>query len=264
MSNPAETYEQEMVPTLFGPLAELVVARARPLPGERMLDVACGTGIVARRVAALVGPTGKVVGLDLSPAMLEVARNVATQEGHSIEWHEGRAEALPFPDGAFDLVVCQTSLQFVPDRPAAVAEMRRVACTGGRVVIEVPQPLEQHPFDEQLNAIMERRFGVGPWRQAFSMGESDELRSLMVAAGLREVVIEPVTFATRYGDPERFLFVRVMTAVAAVPSLQQLAPEERQAMVTELRGEVMPLLQDYIEADEVVIPHHVHIARAVK
>jgi 2-polyprenyl-3-methyl-5-hydroxy-6-metoxy-1,4-benzoquinol methylase len=91
MSNPAETYERYMVPVLFAPSAERMVALARLRPGARVLDVGCGTGSVARRAAPLVGPTGQLVGLDLSPGMLAVARAAASREGLSIDWREGRA-----------------------------------------------------------------------------------------------------------------------------------------------------------------------------
>ena len=90
-----------------------------------MLDVARGTGVVAREVAPLVGMTGSVVGLDASPGMLAVARAVLP-EGVAIDYHEGKADALPFPDAAFDLALCQQGLQLFPDRAAAVREMGRV------------------------------------------------------------------------------------------------------------------------------------------
>src|SRR5262245_13390178 len=110
MRNPAETYESYMVPTLFAPWASLLVQSANPQPGEHVLDVACGTGVVARHVAPRIGSGGKVSGLDLNPNMLTVARTAAEREGLAIEWHEGQAEKLAFPDGSFDLVLCQFAL----------------------------------------------------------------------------------------------------------------------------------------------------------
>src|SRR5918995_3881942 len=123
--NPAETYERYMVPALFAPAAEHLLAVARLRPGERVLDVGTGTGIVARLAAPNVGPTGRVAGLDASPAMLSVARAMAAEEGLSIEWQEGRAEALPYPDESFDLVLSQFALMFFTDRAGALSEMWR-------------------------------------------------------------------------------------------------------------------------------------------
>src|SRR5688500_1733522 len=110
--NPAETYERYMVPALFAPAAEHLLAVARLRPGERVLDVGTGTGIVARLAAPNVGPTGSVAGLDASSAMLSVARAMAAKEGLTIDWDEGQAEALPYPDECFDQVLSQFALMF--------------------------------------------------------------------------------------------------------------------------------------------------------
>lgn len=128
--NPAEAYERYLVPAIFLPSGEDLIRRAAPVGEERVL-VACGTGAVARQVAPLVGTGGMVVGLDLSPAMLAVARGLPVPGGAAIEWREGSAGALPFPEGSFDLVLCQQGLQFFPDRAAALRDMRRVLRPGG-------------------------------------------------------------------------------------------------------------------------------------
>ena len=96
----AEIYERHMVPAIFGPWAEDLVACAAPQPGERVLDVACGTGVVARLVAERVGPAGQVVGLDLTPGMLTVARALPPPQGSMIEWREGNASAIPLADAS--------------------------------------------------------------------------------------------------------------------------------------------------------------------
>jgi ubiquinone/menaquinone biosynthesis C-methylase UbiE len=137
MSNPAEGYESYMVPTLFGPWATNLIEAADPQPGERVLDVGCGTGIVARQVASRLGAKGAITGLDLSSDMLTVAKAAAEREGAAIEWRKGSAEQLPFPETSFDLVLCQFALMFFADKAAALAEMRRVVTGGGRVLVSV-------------------------------------------------------------------------------------------------------------------------------
>src|SRR5688572_5521057 len=107
MTDPATIYEDWFVPAVFAPLARKVIDQTEIAPDARVLDVACGTGIVARLIAQRIGAQGRVVGLDLSPAMLAVARRAAASAGLSVEWHEGSAEALPFADSTFDLVFCQ-------------------------------------------------------------------------------------------------------------------------------------------------------------
>ncbi|MGH7185996.1 MAG: class I SAM-dependent methyltransferase [Pseudomonadota bacterium] len=124
LTNPAEGYEGYMVPTLFGPWATNLIQAADPRPGGRVLDVGCGTGIVARQVALRLGTAGTVTGVDLSSNMLAVARATAPREGVAIEWREGSAEQLPFAESSFDLVLCQFALMFFADKAAALAEMR--------------------------------------------------------------------------------------------------------------------------------------------
>src|SRR5690606_9535063 len=119
---------------------------AAPKPGERVLDLACGTGIIARQVAPLVGGEGKVVALDLRPGMLAAASKLTVPYGAPTERVQGDATELDFAPGSFDLVVCQQGLQFFPDRPAAAAEMKRVLATGGRAVVACWRSLEHHPL----------------------------------------------------------------------------------------------------------------------
>ena len=117
MSNPAETYEQFLVPAVFQPWAIELLTRAGLQEGERVLDAGCGTGIVSRTAASMIGRSGKVTGVDLNPQMLLVASSSAlSPDSASIEWLEGMAGALPVPDSAYDLVTIQQVLQFVPDR----------------------------------------------------------------------------------------------------------------------------------------------------
>jgi SAM-dependent methyltransferase len=106
----SEAYERYLVPALFASWAERLLDLVAVGPGERVLDVACGTGIVARRAAARVGEGGAVTGLDRNPAMLEVARAAAIEVGPPIDWRAGDAARLPFPDGVFDVVTCQQGL----------------------------------------------------------------------------------------------------------------------------------------------------------
>lgn len=134
----AERYEAAFVPALFAQWAPLLCEAAGVRPGQAVLDVACGTGIVARTAAGLVEPGGRVVGLDLNEAMLAVARRLRPD----LTWRRGDAADLPFPDASFDTVLCQMALMFLPDRRAALREMGRVTRPGGTVAVLVPSPLE--------------------------------------------------------------------------------------------------------------------------
>jgi ubiquinone/menaquinone biosynthesis C-methylase UbiE len=183
---PAEIYERHMVPAIFARLAPDLVQAAGVRTGELALDVACGTGAVTRLLAERVGPTGKVTGLDVNPGMLAVARLVTPSQ--SAEWLEGSAVKMPLPDATFDVVVCQQGLQFFPDKPAALSEMRRVLKRGGRLALSCWRSVEHTPGYLVLEQALARR--IGPEKAAlppFSFGDAGAIRGLVVEAGFREV-----------------------------------------------------------------------------
>jgi ubiquinone/menaquinone biosynthesis C-methylase UbiE len=262
MSNPAETYENYMGPSLFAPWAMRLVQSADPKPGERVLDVACGTGIVARRVALHVESNGKIIGLDLNPHMLTVARAAAKREGLAIEWHEGRAEKLPFPDGAFDLALCQFALMFFDDRRAALAETHRVLADGGRVLLSVWQGIERHPFYQTLHKAIQARLGMSGVQDIFALGRADELRGMLTDAGFQHVEINEVSMTARFPDPEGFLAVEIDVDTAAIPSMQHLDAQARLAIAAAIHDDMKAALRDVTKDDHVVIPFHAQIARA--
>lgn len=264
MSSPAETYESYMVPAFFAPLAIRVLAIASPQPGERVLDAACGTGIVARRTAAILGGHGQEVGLDINPEMLAVARATAAREGVTVAWREGRVEALPFADSGFDLIVCQHGLQFVPDKVGAVAEMRRVLRDGGRLVVSVQQPLRDHAFDRRLDEVLQERLGLAAIRDIYALSGRGELDALLTGAGLRDVAVEPVTIVAHYPDPRRYLTLRLTSVIAAVPSLQHLDAQGQEDLVAAISEAMAEPLREHTEGDTLVIPSHVQIARAMR
>ena len=262
LGNPAEAYEAYSVPAFFAPWATHLVQAADPQPGERALDVATGTGIVARRTASRVGPRGRVVGLDLNPNMLIVARSAAEREGLTIEWHEGRAEKLPFAHASFNLVVCQFALMFFADRQAAINEMHRVLTDGGRVVLSVFQEIARHPFYKTLDDVIQERFGMSGVGDIFSLGEADELRALLAGAGFQRVEVELVSMTARFPSPRDFLAGEIELDTAAIPSMQHLDAQARQELIAAISEEMAGPLREVTQDDNVVLPFHVHIARA--
>jgi SAM-dependent methyltransferase len=179
----AEFYEAEFVPAFFAQWAVVLCAAAGVAPGHNVLDVACGTGIVARTAADIVGPTGSVTGLDLNEAMLTVARRVSPD----LAWRQGDAGSLPFDDHSFDVVLSQMALMFLPDRDRAVREMARVTARGGTVGVLVPSQLERQAAFAPFIDIAARRAGpeaaslLGAY---FVCGGLDRLTALFAGAGL--------------------------------------------------------------------------------
>lgn len=203
----AENYERYFVPVIPAPLAADLVERNPPQAGEYVLDVACGTGVLTRLAAERVGGTGRVVGVDPNPGMLEVARSIPAPPGTSIEWLQAPAEALALPDESFDLVLCQLGLMFVADRPAAAREMRRVLAPGGRVAINVPGSTPRL-FEIMAEALARH---VSPdlarfVRVVFSLHDPHELEGLLTAAGFGDVTVETTTRTLRLPAPADFLW----------------------------------------------------------
>ena len=256
MANPAEGYESYMVPTLFAPCARILIEAANPKPGERVLDVGCGTGIVAREVASRRRATTAVTGVDLSANMLAVARATAARERLAIEWHEANAEQLPFHDGAFDLVLSQFALMFVADKAAALSEMRRVVTESGRVLISMWQGLDRHPFYQTLHNVIQQRLGMSALQEIFALGNADDVRELALAAGFRRVDIKPFSLTARFPNPDNFIAGEIEVDTAAIPSMQHLDSKSRQAMVRAITRDMQSPLKELISDNHVVIPFH--------
>jgi len=228
-----ESYEKFFVPAIGGPLAHDLIAEAALRFGERVLDVACGTGVVARLAAERVGATGSVAALDLNAAMLDVARKVSAPAAPSIRWYESPAESMPLPDGAFDVVLCQLGLQFIEDKAAALREMHRVVAKGGRVLVSVPTPTE---FFGVLDEAFARRIpGAAEFvRAVFSLNDPAELEQLFRRAGFRDVAIRRYTKTLRLPSARDFLWQYVQ----CTPLAAQLADADH-ALLEALERDVV-------------------------
>jgi SAM-dependent methyltransferase len=185
----ASTYEQFFVPALFQEWPARVVAAANLQSGQRVLDVACGTGVLTRELARRAGTSGRVAGLDINPGMLTVAR----RQVPGVEFREGSADALPFADQSFDLVTCQFGLMFFADRARALREMLRVLVPGGRVVAVVWDSLDNTPAYAAEVRLLQRLAGdraAEALRAPFVLGDRRVLVQLFESVGLKSPVIE--------------------------------------------------------------------------
>ena len=259
--NPAEMYEAYFVPAMFAHWTKVTLAYAAPCVGERVLDVACGTGIVARSIAPLVGPSGQVTGVDFNPAMLAVARAKQAEGIPAITWQEGNAQALPFTDASFDLLVCQHGLPFVPDQARAVREMRRVLAPSGRVAVMVLQPLERHPVFAALGASVARQLHlpVEAVMTPFCLSDANQLQALFMAAGFQEITLHDVSITAEFPEPERFTPLTVISSAAAVPAFAQLAAPERRSLLATVEQEIMPVVAAHRAGDTIILPVFAHL-----
>jgi len=205
-ANAAEIYDAFFVPALFGEWAGPLCATAQLAAGNRVLDIACGTGATTRAAQAIVGLEPLVTGLDCNAGMLRVARMRAP----NISWVDGRAEALPFADASFDAALCQFGLMFFEDKVAALREMTRVVRPGGRIALSVWDDVRNSPGYARMIALLERLFGTevaDALRAPFVLGCQPVLRRLLDKAGLADAAVETRTGSARF--PSMFDWVRM-------------------------------------------------------
>ena len=253
-----EMYERWLVGPLFQPFAEALVERAGLAAGDRVLDVACGTGIVARLAKDHLEKTGHVVGVDVSPQMLAVARTVAP----GIEWREGNATTLPLQEGEkFDVVFCQQGLQFFPDRPASVAEMRRAIARGGRLIVAVWKALEETPLFRDTYRVAEQRLGPFVDRR-HSFGDPSALERLIANAGFEEVRVQTLTRTIRFADPIMFLRLNTMALVGMSPASSSMNDDERATVAAAIVEDSNDVVRQYSSSEGLAFEVGTNVATA--
>jgi ubiquinone/menaquinone biosynthesis C-methylase UbiE len=243
-----------MVPAMLASWVPGLLDLVALKPGERVLDVACGTGVVARQAASQVGAGGHVVGLDLNGNMLALARVLAP----AVEWREGNAMDLPFPTNAFDVVVCQQGLQFFPDSDRALRETQRVLVPGGRLAVAVWCAIESSPGHHALTRGLERHVGAeaaGLMSAVFRLGDAQALHTILEVAGFREVRVRREKRVARFPSPE--LFVR-WVVVGSV--LGRTGVQVRDESLAAIIREVDEALQPYMQGDGLAFPMEAHLA----
>jgi ubiquinone/menaquinone biosynthesis C-methylase UbiE len=196
----AHLYEQSWQQQL-APAQSTLLALARLAPGERVLDIACGTGLVAFAAAEAVGPGGAVVGTDLSDAMVTEARTRARDRGLDIRFERMDAENLALPDASFDAALCGLGLMYVPDSDKALAEMTRVVSPGGRVVAAV-WGRRNHCGWAEVFPIVDARVQSDVCPLFFALGTGERLADVFRGAGLTDVVTERIEARLDWASPD--------------------------------------------------------------
>jgi SAM-dependent methyltransferase len=253
----AELYEAKFVPALFAEWAPRLTEIAAVRSGAAVLDVACGTGIVARTAAGIVGSDGRVVGVDLNEAMLTVAARVRPD----LEWHQGDVARLPFGDGDFDAVLCQMALMFFPDRTGALSEMRRVVTPDGTVAVCVPASLDDQPAYRPLVEMVARHAGpeaISLLSTYWSCGDLAALTAIFESAGLRVNAARTTTGVARFASPEEM----VATEVESTPLIERVSDE----VYARIRAEAGEVLEPYVTSSgtvDVPLVGHLVAARPV-
>ncbi|MDD1728921.1 MAG: class I SAM-dependent methyltransferase [Methanospirillum sp.] len=239
----SETYERYIVPTWMTDLTSDLINAGGVCPKKRVLDVACGTGIVARKAAGIVGPYGRIAAVDLNEGMLRVAGKCAEHEGvNGIEWYHSDVTSMPFMAGEFDTVLCQQGLQFFPDKATALQEMKRVLTPQGTLALNVWGRPENSPHVGVICDVFTEYFGEDStiiFRAACSLSNPRELRNLVEEAGFSNIQIRSGMKIARHPSlteflPAYFSIFPIAAQIAAMPE------EERtrmfQSIETNLAG----------------------------
>ncbi len=254
----ATAYEQLHVPSLFQQWAPLVAEAARIGPGHRVVDVACGTGVLAREAVTHVGAEGAVVGVDPGRGFLSVAAELAPE----VDWRMGTAEALPCEDESFDAVVSQFGLMFFEDRPQALREMTRVLAPGGRLAVAVWDSLdhsEAYPIEVALLDRIGGKCAGDALRAPFVLGDREELHSLFESSGVSSVEI-----TTQHGTGQ-FPSIRAMVTADLRGWLPVMGVHLSEAQIERILEEAEDALSRFVTPDGTVIfDSPAHIVRGVK
>lgn len=246
----AKGYEAFFVPAIFHQWPQQLLGAGEVAPGMAVLDVGCGTGVLSRQAVAAVGPTGRVVGVDLSASMLSVAR----QHGPGVEFVEANAGELPFPDDSFDVVCSAFMLMFVESPSTVLKEMARVAKPGGAIVVSVWLGLERNPIYRDLVAVIETVLGARAADTValpFRLGASSELAGAFGKAGLEDVQIQDRDGNARFPSVEELVRIEIEAWLLA----GQVDSDAVSEIVTRL-VERSPSLR---AQGEVVFPFHARI-----
>ncbi len=256
--NAAQQYEQNHVPRILRPMAEAMFEHVSLNEGDRVLDAACGTGIVTRVAVERYGNLVSIVGLDFNAGMLEVARANSPTTHTPIEWQHGDIGALPFPDDCFDIVLCQQGLQFAPDKLAALNNIRRVLSPGGRLAFTVwsevnpllaatADAVRRHVSDEAATNLLM----VNAW------SDTKIIRKLVDEAGFRAIEMRIIVSPMRWPSAADGVAEFITHTAARSPFTREIT-EARTVIMETTRA----ALQHYREGDDFVMPASCHLVQA--
>lgn len=256
----AKAYERYLVPLFFAPGAQFLIELAALKGGEQVLDVACGTGIVARTAAQRVGNHGTVIGLYLNEDMLEVAHTTSSNIQSHIEWRKGDVKEIPFQDSSFNVVFCQQGLQFFPDKLAALLEIQRVLKVNCRFALSAMRPIKHNPSYAILAEALERHVGTDAgvmMRSPFISLNTEELRDLILAAGFQDLRILFGIRPVRYPSITEFV-LREAASSPLAKEIKSLSDDVFQSLIRDLEMS----LRDYVDDDGIIFPTETYLAIA--
>ncbi|MGI9483213.1 MAG: class I SAM-dependent methyltransferase [Hyphomicrobiales bacterium] len=256
----ARGYESHSVPAIFAPLAQATFDKVELPENAQVLDIACGTGIISRLLADQLKGTGRLVGSDLNPAMLEVAKELMPASDHAVEWIEADAGNLPFDADEFDALFCQQGLQFFPDKLATLREFHRVLKPGGHLYIScwsaVPALLKEiaRCLTERVNEDAARK-ALAP----FQFRDDELINSLLCEAGFDHVEKSVLHLSRRLHPGWESIRVQILSS----PYEKELRAKGDD-MADAIATDVEEALTKYRDGEDLVLPQESFLFQATK
>jgi len=258
----AKRYQEIPVPTILGPAAHALVDKARLYPDTKVLDVGCGTGAATRYAAKLIGPNGKVAGVDINAGMIEVAKSLSVNQEMPIEWYENSAFELPFAENTYDVALSAQTIQFLDDRVTALKEMQRVLRFKGQLAISTWSDVSNNPYFEALMRAFSHHIGAetaAGLGSAFTLTEPSEIEELLLEARFQTIEIEFCELNLKMPEIRKFT-TKHISATPMSPSFLA-APESTQKDLVE---EVANQLVSYQTKSGATVPFRILVAQARK
>lgn len=253
----ASIYEEQKVPAMFGPLAEATLSVVPLFENDQVIDLACGTGIVARKVRQKIGAGARIVGVDLNEGMIEIARNLTDQNARSCDWYVSNVTELPFENETFTMAFCQQGIQYFPDTVAALREIKRVLRPSGRLSLTVWSGPSDF-FIALANSLRERISEEVALQSLapFSFGEIGSLTEDMQRVGFREITSQLITVDRTIGSESA-----IEREIMANPVGSQVADRGNQVMAN-IVAEVSEALSNYRQGSGFVVPQQTRLIQA--
>lgn len=262
--NPAaEAYEKYIVTAWMSEWAEALVEMSSVGLGKQVLDAACGTGIVSRKIIPRCGANCQIIGLDVSKEMIQAAEHYANLEGmNTIEWRQGDIIQMPFSDDTFDIVFCQQGLQFSPDPLLALQEMRRVMKPGGQLALSVWRSIDRQPYFLALMQGIESCLGKVTaefFHAPFVLYDREKLQAIIEKSGFRNISFRIEIKVSRYLAVQEFL-TGYLAATSIAAKIASLPDMDRAKMM----DDIIQALQPYTDDFGLAAPMESHLILAEK
>jgi len=250
----AQKYDKHSVPAMFGPLAQATLAKMQLPENAHIIDVACGTGALTREIASRLKGNGRIIGADLNETMTELAEQQHPTDAHVATYVASDVCELPFDDADFDIAFCQQGLQFFPDKPAALAEIRRVLKPTGELKLTCWSAIS--PFNGALSEALADHVGEAASNKAkapFSFRDGDVIANFLEAAGFSIKAHQKIVLQRRFES----LAEQIM-ALPVEKDLSEAGEKIAQAVIVDVAAK----LEKYADNNVFVVPQEAHLFEA--